>query len=58
MMQKVLSINYLFYFISKKDIFSHDCKAKNVYKYMLNTLVKQELLKLVKNIFLKSEKPS
>lgn len=50
--QKFLNLNYILYLITKKEIF-----IKSTKKAILNTILLDEVLKLLNEVWLSSDKP-
>ncbi|EAR93357.2 MIR domain protein (macronuclear) [Tetrahymena thermophila SB210] len=55
-MSKALSIKYIMELLNRKDIFSLNCRQRSTHKYILNTMLKQQLLKLASVVWLRQDK--
>ncbi|KAL4497224.1 hypothetical protein ABPG72_019544 [Tetrahymena utriculariae] len=55
-MSKALSMKYIMELLNRKDIFSLNCRQRSTHKYILNTILKQSLLKLACLVWLKQDK--
>ncbi|KAL4453083.1 hypothetical protein ABPG74_015314 [Tetrahymena malaccensis] len=55
-MSKALSMKYIMELLNRKDIFSLNCRHRSTHKYILNTILKQYLLKVAYQVWLKQDK--